>query len=41
MFPGAGARKQSEEDEVHQNRMPVFEQPLFDADKVSTPVIGL
>jgi hypothetical protein len=41
MLPGAGARKQSEEDEVHENRMPVFEQPLFDVDKVSTPVIGL
>ncbi|MFD8495221.1 WXG100 family type VII secretion target [Amycolatopsis sp. NPDC059657] len=42
MMPGHGARAQGEEEKEHKNRMPVFDQPLLDADEMtSTPVIGL
>ncbi|SDW41030.1 hypothetical protein SAMN05421504_101508 [Amycolatopsis xylanica] len=42
MMPGQGARAQGEEEKEHKNRMPVFDQPLLDADEMtSTPVIGL
>ncbi|GAA3583480.1 hypothetical protein GCM10022222_80320 [Amycolatopsis ultiminotia] len=42
MLPGSGARAHEEEEEVHQNKMPVLDQPVLSPDELtSSPVIGL
>ncbi|WP_020662161.1 WXG100 family type VII secretion target [Amycolatopsis benzoatilytica] len=42
MMPGRGANASQEEEEVHENKMPVLDQPLLHPeDKTISPVIGL